>query len=177
MRCICILFGFTFLISLTTRVNAQNKKDRVYGATVVLMDGSFVKGHLLMANASGLSLKSASSDIPVVLEPTEIRRIKIRRKGKVLKGAIAGTAIGFTTSALLLNADHSAGITYDPSVYIVGGVMGTALGAIMGTGSRYFKIHGNPAKYMSVLPELKSYTLEKDPALLTGNRTEWIVVN
>ncbi|TXG38657.1 hypothetical protein [Seonamhaeicola maritimus] len=77
----------------------------------------------------------------MTLNANNISTIFIKRKGRVWRSALTGMTISAAAGAIINEADNS---WLDTGSVVVGfGVAGGAIGALIGTGSMKFEIHGN----------------------------------
>lgn len=157
----------------------QNKKFKVHKVWVSKMDNSkVVKGTLLEANDESLIIiGKKSSEIMV----KDIYKIKIRRKGKVGKGAGIGAATGVATGLVI---GFASGDDPDKTVdggwlfgtytvegttagekataWAVGlGIAGTVVGAVVGSKKEVFLINGDTIKYQMYFNEIQSYSMNR----------------
>lgn len=158
-------------------VQSQNVKVKVHRAWIQKMDESRVKGYLVRLDSSEVVLLvgpfKKSMDTTRV-RSSEIKSIKIRRKGSVLKGA----AIGALTGALLgtgigfFDGDDTCRrgewclftFTAEEKAMALGtflGITGGIVGALTGTRREIFAIEGELNKYHQLLPQLESFALLK----------------
>lgn len=152
-------------------LHSQNRKEKikVYKVWVTKMDGSKQKGFFYAADEKGITIsKSKTPDKSklVLVEAKSINIIKIRRKGAVgkgagigfLSGAAVGAIIGFADGdEFLFPKEAKAGIA---GAFI--GVIGTGVGAIVGTGKKKILIDGNAETYRIQLNSLTNYTLTRN---------------
>lgn len=160
---VLLLFGFTLFT-----VNAQ--KIKPYQARVTLINESKVKGILFAANEDGLVLMEANMvDTIAFVDSKDIEMLKVRKKGSIGKGAWIGALSGAALGAIIGFADGD-----DPPDCMflcatagekaLGGltlaVPGAGVGVLIGSGSKKFKVRGEKDNYLSILPEIKTYTLD-----------------
>ena len=135
------------------------------------MDGSKVmKGNLYSADKDGIKIiKGEPFDVSnlVSIEAKQIEKIKIRRKGQIgrgvwigaLTGASVGVIAGFVSgddepgffSATKEEKALGAGITF--------GVLGSGIGALIGTGKKKIILNGDPENYKNQLKTIQRYAL------------------
>ncbi|MFZ9004221.1 MAG: hypothetical protein ACO20F_10135 [Robiginitalea sp.] len=151
-------------------VNAQ--KIKAYKARVTLIDESKVKGVLYTANEEGLVIMDVNLvDSVSFLDSRNIKILKVRKKGSIGRGAWIGALSGAALGAIIGFADGN-----DPPDCIIlcataeekaliGAVTlavpGTGVGALIGSASKKFYVHGEKGTYLSVLPEIKKYAFIK----------------
>ncbi len=173
------------LLFIAPGLHSQNKKEKikVYKVWVTKIDGSNVKGFFYAADEQGITISRSitldESDL-VLVEVENISLIKIRRKGAVGKGAGIGFLSGAAVGAIIGFAEGDD----DPicSSFVFGtfcfegstagekavggaiglGVIGSGVGAIVGTGKKKIPIDGNTNTYITQLNSLKNYTLRQN---------------
>jgi hypothetical protein len=174
------------VLLVAPNIGAQNKteKIKVYKIWVTKMDGSKVKGFFYAANEQGITIsKSKVQDESnlFMVEARNISLIKMRRKGAVGKGAGIGFIAGVATGAIIGLADGDDGVVCGPGIFggtvcregstagekatagAIGlGVIGTGIGAIVGTGKKKIPIDGNAETYITQLNSLTNYTIKQD---------------
>ena len=163
------------LLLVAPNICAQNKtkKIKVYKVWVTKMDGSKVRGFFYAADAQGVTIsnsKTPDESNLLLVEAENIRLIKMRRKGAVGKGA----GIGFLSGAAFGGIIGYAGGDDEPGLLsatketkagvgaIVFGLVGTGVGAIVGTGKKKIHIDGNIETYRIQLNSLTNYVLKQD---------------
>ncbi len=101
-----------------------------------------------------------------MVEAGNISLIKLRRKGAVGKGAGIGFLSGVAVGAIIGLADGDEFLfPKEAKAGIAGafiGVIGTGVGAIVGTGKKKIPIDGNIEAYITHLNSLTNYTLKQD---------------
>jgi hypothetical protein len=169
---IIVLFGF----SLALKAQNTTKKTKAHRIWITTIDDSKIKGILFSVDSELIkvvrnSYKKDSDLIPFKAE--QILKLKIRRKGKVWKGAGIGALSGFVAGGLwgIVEGDD------DPNqIYLIYGpytkeekalgrgmslaIIGSGVGSVIATKRSKFIINGDLEKYKYHLPELKSYSLE-----------------
>ena len=160
---VILLLGVTLFT-----VNAQ--KIKPYQARVTLINESKVKGILFTANEDGLVLMETNLvDTVAFVDSKDIEMLKVRKKGSIGKGAWIGALSGAALGAIIGFADG-----VDPpdcwmmcatagEKALIGGlslaIPGAGVGVLVGSGSKKFKVAGEKGNYLSILPEVKTYTL------------------
>jgi hypothetical protein len=162
-----ILLLLVFLMSFSYGLNAQNssKKTKIYKVWIIKMDGSKNKGVLYSADAKSIKLaknKSSSSSDLIVIDGEKIDLIKIRRRGKIGKstwiGATAGVGAGVVFGLAVDEGDGYGGLVTSASGLFFG-IIGTGVGAGIGTIKKKIRINGNSELYSSNLSFLQSISL------------------
>ncbi|MCW5518501.1 hypothetical protein J1N09_01530 [Aureitalea sp. L0-47] len=167
MKRLWILSLIVLFISSELYTQERELKVKVYKTWVTTIDGAKIKGYLHSADAEGIMVnpgKDLLSQDLIAIESQEISKIKVRRKGQVLIGAVAGFAVGATVGILLNESDDSSsGWDLTPDYWdaiAVGSTaaIGTGLGALAATGRRSFDINGSLETYAAQLPLLQKYS-------------------
>ena len=161
-----ILLFLAFLMSFSYGLNAQNnsKTIQIHKVWVNSMDGSKTKGVLYSADEQSIKISknnSFSNSNLIVVDSEKIDVIKIRRKGKIGKGAWIGAASGAGFGvALGLAADNDdwEGVVATASGLFFG-IIGTGVGAAVGTIKKKIQINGNSELYINNLSYLQSISL------------------
>ncbi|MCX2718446.1 hypothetical protein [Lentiprolixibacter aurantiacus] len=168
---------FTFLLSalilLSTTVCAQStpKEPKPYMARVLLNSGEKVKGILHSATDDSIFLEDPKTKVQTTVAPEQVAWIKVRRKGRLGRGALIGGVSGGLLAGLTVNwwdneVDENLGIdvpdneTVLPAI-LVGAASGAAIGGLIASKSDKFYINGNREVYLSTLPGIQSYCLVK----------------
>ena len=160
---------FTFCLLILSISFSHAQKVRTYKAWVTLINNTEIKGVLYSANEDGIMLTDKDlMDTVAFLDYKTIEVIKIRRKGSIGKGAWVGAASGMVLGGIAgyASGDDPSGwfsYTAEEKILLAGipsAVIGTGLGAIIGTNRRKYSIKGNHQSYASCLPELKSFALD-----------------
>ena len=156
-----------------------NKKNKAYKVWVSRINQSEVlKGILLEVNAESLRvIGKNNSEISV----QDIYKIKIRREGKIGKGAAIGAGIGAATGAIIgLVSGDDPDETVDggwffgtytvegttagekAASWAVGlGIAGTVVGAVVGSKKETFLIKGDSKNYLMYFDEIQTYSLNR----------------
>ena len=172
------------LLTVHFPANAQKRHSKPYVAVVILQDGSRVEGVLGLAGENELILSHKKSPAePTRIHPKEIAKIKVRRKGKIGRGAALGAGIGVVTGVILgfIQGDDPGceGCWFEWKLtaeeYALGYSMllaptGALTGAVIGSKSRKFEIRGNVEAYLDQLPELQKYTVDGQREFPAGYR-------
>jgi small nuclear ribonucleoprotein (snRNP)-like protein len=161
MRPISLLLAF--LMSFSYGLNAQNnsKTIQIHKVWVKTMDGSKTKGALYSADEQSIKISkntSLSNSNLIVIDSEKIDVIKIRRKGKIGKGIWIGAASGTGVRvALGFSADNGElkGLVATASGLFFG-IVGTGVGAAVGSIKKKIQINGNSELYISNLSFLQS---------------------
>ena len=162
-----ILLLLVFLMPFSYGLNAQNssKKAKIYKVWITKMDGSKNKGVLYSADAQSIKLaknKSSSSSDLIVIDGKKIDLIKIRRRGKIGKstwiGATAGVGAGVVFGLSVDEGEGYGGLVTSASGLFFG-IVGTGVGAGIGTIKKKIRINGNSELYSSNLSFLQSISL------------------
>jgi len=159
----------------------QKKKFKVSKVWVSKIDNSkVVKGILLEANDESLIIIGKKNS-EIIVNVKDIHKIKIRRKGKVGKGAGIGAATGVATGLVI---GFASGDDPDKTVdggwfwgtYIVEGttagekatywavglgIAGTVVGAVVGSKKETFLINGDSSKYQMHFDEIQTYSVNR----------------
>jgi len=164
------LFGLiSMLLILFTIATGHCQKIKTYKVWVTLINESKVKGILYEANEDGLLLMDTKlKDTIAFLDCRNIEQFKVRKKGNVGKGAGIGALGGATIGAIIgfADGDDDPGIlSMTAEEKALGGgialaIPGAGIGALIGTGSKKYFIHGAKGTYLAILPEVKTYTLQ-----------------
>jgi len=157
----------------------SNEKVKAHKVWVSKIDNSkVVKGTLLEANDESLIIIGKKKTEIIV---KDIHKIKIRRKGKVGKGAAIGAATGVATGLVI---GFASGDDPDKTVdggwlfgtytvegttagekatyWAVGlGIAGTVVGAAIGSKKEIFLINGDSSKYQMYFDEIQSYSMNR----------------
>ena len=176
---IILLCSLNFLFA-----QEPNKKFKDYKVWASKIDNSkVIKGILLEANDASLIIIGKKNS-EIIVNVKDIHKIKIRRKGKVGKGAAIGAATGVATGLII---GFASGDDPDKTVdgffpylgsytYIVEGttagekaaswavglgIAGTVVGALVGSKKEVFLINGDISKYQMYFDEIRSYSLSR----------------
>lgn len=161
------LLFFLFLIPFSYGLNAQNNSKiiQIHKIWVTTMDGSKTKGVLYSANEQSIKISknnSFNNSNLKVIDNKNIDIIKIRRKGRIGRGALIGAASGIGFGVVfgiaIEDNDDWGGLVATASGLFFG-LVGTGVGAGVGTIKKKIQINGNSELYISNLPYLKSISL------------------
>ncbi len=147
---------------------AKGQKVKTYKIWVTLLDETKVKGTLYGVNEDQLVLVGGDLN-QVIITPESIETIKLRRTGKIGRGAWIGAAIGTATGALVGLATNDRDEFLGDPIYsmtgggIVGLIIGTGVGIGIGTGKEKFVINGDESAFRLQLPVLREYVPRKIP--------------
>jgi len=165
-----IIIILCLLLCYTTEIQAQrkNKKIKVYKAWVTMIDGSKpnrINGILYFADEDFIKVKYKISGVYSVnaIDPRNIKKIKIRRKGKVGRGILIGAVTGIGVGAILgysekdqfFHTKESNAAAYGVTL----GLLGVPIGASISSGKKRFVINGDIEKYREHLKTLQKYTI------------------
>jgi hypothetical protein len=149
----------------------ETKNIKIYKVWVKLTDGTKQKGFLYAIDAKSLQIignlpLEKESEI-VIINAKDVSQIKINRKGKmgisILIGGLSGIALGGVLG--LVDGDDPPGwfsFTKEEkalSSAIIFGVLGTSIGALVGTGKEKFEIQGDEAIFKLNHKALIKYAL------------------
>ena len=161
-----ILLLLVFLIPFSYGLNAQNnsKKIQIHKVWVKTMDGIKTTGVLYSADEQSIKISknnSFSNSNLIVIESEKIDFIKIRRKGKVGKGAWIGAASGAGFGVAIGMATDSGELKSVVATVsgLFFGIVGTGVGAIVGSNKKKIQINGDSELYLSNLSFLQSASL------------------
>ncbi|MBC3757228.1 hypothetical protein H7U19_02350 [Hyunsoonleella sp. SJ7] len=168
-----ILLCVALLNSFNTHAQKKNKKVKIYKVWVVLANKSKQKGFLYAVDDQSLkiirdlSLENESEIIMIKAE--DIYQIKIQRKGKmgrsILIGGLSGGLLASLGSSGTNDDDALVVQVYGEAAkagsIVLGTLVGTSLGAIIGTGKKKFKISGDVAVFKSKQEDLSRCAIIK----------------
>jgi len=159
----------------------QKKKFKVSKVWVSKIDNSkVVKGILLEANDESLRIFGKKNS-EIIVKIKDVSKLKVRRKGKVGRGAAIGAATGAVTGIII---GFASGDDPDKTVdgnwffgaytvegtpagekaasWAVGlGIAGTVVGAVVGSLKKVFLINGDTSKYQMYFDEIQSYSMNR----------------
>lgn len=100
------------------------------------------------------------TEVPIKL----IKRIKIRRAGKVMKALLAGAGVGLGLGLMigLTDGDDYFNSSREARVLIIGASMmlnGLLIGGLIGSGGKKFIVEGPQENIDQIKEELKKYTI------------------
>ncbi len=170
------------LCSLNTMFAQKSKKKiKVYKVWISKIDNSkIIKGNLYEVNDESLKI-IGNRYSEIIVDVKDIHKIKIRKKGKIGKGAGIGALTGIATGALigfvsgddpdeiidggwLFGTYSSHGTSAGEKAAIWGvslGAAGSIVGAVLGTKKEIFLIDGDIKKYQSHFDKLLSYSMNR----------------
>jgi len=161
-----ILPLMAILLSFSFGINAQNstKKNKFHKVWITTLDGSKESG--ILHSADELSVKISKNNYFDISNLTSIDRenidvIKIRRKGKIGKGAWIGAASGVGIGVLtgfVTDSGGYEGVVATGSGFVLG-IVGTGIGAAVGSVKKKVEINGDSSLYKDNLDFLKSISL------------------
>lgn len=161
-----ILLLLAFLMSFSYGLNAQNnsKTIQIHKVWVNTMDGLSIKGVLYSADEQSIKISkntSFSNSNLIVIDSEKIDVIKIRRKGKIGKGAWIGAASGAGFGVAIGMATDSGEMKSVVAIAsgLFFGVIGTGVGAAVGSIKKKIQINGNSELYLNNLSFLQSISL------------------
>lgn len=161
-----------------------NKKFKVHKVWVSKIDNSkVVKGILLEANDESLIIIGKKNS-EIIVNVKDIHKIKIRMKGKVGKGAAIGAATGVATGLVIGFASgddpdktvdgyfpYLGSYTYTVEGTTAGGkaatwaaglgIVGTVVGAVVGSKKETFLINGDSKNYLRYFDEIQTYSMNR----------------
>jgi small nuclear ribonucleoprotein (snRNP)-like protein len=167
-----LVLCITFLLCFKAYAQKETKNVKIYKVWVKLTDGTKQKGFLYAIDAKSLqiigNLPLENESEIVIINAKDISQIKINRKGKIgisiLIGGLSGIALGGVLG--LADGDDPPGwfsFTKEEkamSGVMIFGVLGTSIGALVGTGKEKFNLKGNEALFKSI--GLENYAIVKD---------------
>ncbi len=161
-----------FMVGSFFNLHAQDKDSKKgrYKVWVTKMDkSSKTKGYLLETKDNYISIMNYSSDGgSEQVDIGNIKKIKIRKKGKPLKGIVYGMFIGFSTGMLLgiASGDDNSGnfsLSAADKGFIIGTLFtipGAIVGAIVGHRMNVkIPIKGNKDSYNAQREKLRKYQM------------------
>jgi len=145
-----------------------HKTFKVYKIYVDTMDNLRITGFLEDLDSTGITVanKTPIKATERMMVPAEnIKSIKMRRKGSVLKGAGYGLAVGIAAGAMTgSQASDESFFSREASIAIgsiMFGSMGAITGAIIGSASKKMVIHGKVAMYHLKIPVIEEMVYGK----------------
>ncbi|MBC2838852.1 hypothetical protein [Robiginitalea sp. SC105] len=162
---------FTILVLIVSfflnscAVSAQ--MARTYKVWVSLINETQVKGMAYAADENAFVVQSKDSAL-IKLTPDAIELIKIRRKGKVGRGALIGAGSGALVGAtigFLAGDDYARGSGFfsfyaeeKAAIGAMGlGTIGALIGIRAGSAKKEYIINGDTDTYLSFLPEIQNF--------------------
>lgn len=159
------------ILLCSTVLKAQNttNKIEVHKVWITLIDGSKVKGNLYSADKLGLKITdNVSFDISnlIDVDAEKIDQIKIRRKGKIVQSTLKGGLYAAVFGGLIgLASDGDGGyVSFSKGEMaaagaVIFGVLGSGIGALVGTYKEKITINGNLKNYERQLEVIQRYSL------------------
>lgn len=164
MKTTLMLLAIFMLFSIGLQAQNTSKKIKPHKVWITLMDGIKVKGDLYSAEDVSIKIvENNSLDVSnlTAISNQKIDVIKIRRKGKIGKGAWIGAASGAGFGIILGLATEDDGweglVATAEGIFF--GAVGTGVGAGIGAIKKRIQINGNIDIYKSRLSEIQSYSL------------------
>ncbi len=164
MKTTLMLLAIFMLFSIGLQAQNTSKKIKPHKVWITLMDGIKVKGDLYSADDVSIKIaKNNSLDVSnlTAISTQKIDIIKIRRKGKIGKGAWIGAISGAGFGIILGLATEDDG--WEGLVATAEGIFfgdpGTNTSAGIGAIKKRIQINGNIDIYKSRLSEFQSYSL------------------
>ena len=156
---------FSMLFSMGVVAQNKTKKVKVYKIWIELTDNSKVRGVLYSAEINGIKIISGKSiddsSLPNIA-PQNINKIKIRRIGKIGRGAWIGAASGAgfgVAFGLIIDDEDTDGGLVAGGGGISFGILGIGVGIVVGANKKKVKINGEPSLYKDNLEFLQSISL------------------
>lgn len=162
-----ILLPMAILLFFSFGINAQNstKKNKFHKVWITTLDGSKERGILFSADESSVKIsKNNYFDISNLtsIDSENIDVIKIRRKGKIGRGAWIGAAsgagFGVILGLIVDDEDTNEGLVATGGGITLG-ILGTGVGIVVSTNKKKVKINGEPSLYKDNLEFLQSRSL------------------
>lgn len=171
--CMFMAIGIGFFLC-NSQCYGQKIEYEVAAYKIILdvMDGQRVKGFLSKVDSTGVTLNLINGIQH--FEPKEIKKLRINKKGALLRGAgigfLAGAVIGGGGVLLVGKDDKQPDNFLEDALTVTqtkeqkavtAGIVGGGIGAIIGLSAsrRGFKVKGERQRYMKLLADIKEYTL------------------
>jgi len=164
MKASSILITFLIFFSIGLRAQNTSKKIKIHKVWITMQDDSKIKGALYSADNESIKIsKNNSFDVSnlTTIDVQNIDVIKIRRKGKIGRGAWIGAAsgVGFgVVLGLVSENDEWEGVVATGAGFFFG-VIGTGVGAGVGASKKKIQINGDIETYKNNLAIIQSYSL------------------
>lgn len=165
-----------FLCSSYVTIGQNTKNNiKVHKVWIFMVNSSkIIKGNLYAVEENAIKIiDNESFDISNLqsISPSQIEKIKIRRKGKVGKGIWIGglTGLGIGIVSGLLSEDESdklLGFSPEEKAVINGILLapvGAGVGTLIASKKEVITINGDVESYKSQISILRSYSLIPDP--------------
>lgn len=164
MKNFLMIFAFFFSISIALQAQNTSNKIKPHKIWITQLDGSKVSGRLYAADEGFVKIAQNNSlDVSNLtsINSEQIDFVKIRRKGKIGRGAwigaVSGAGLGVFIG-LTTESDGWEGVVATGSGIMLGAI-GTGIGAGIGAFKKKLSINGNLEVYKSHLQEIQSYSL------------------
>jgi len=172
------LLSLLLLFSIGLNAQKLKNKNKVHKVWVSKVDNSkIIKGLLYEVNDESLKIIDNHS-VEISIDASNIRLIKIRRKGKIGNGVLIGTSAGFATGLIIGvvsgdSPDQTIGSIFGAEIIVEGAtagekalgmgilmaVGGSGVGAIIASKKETIFINGDINNYKKKLEILKSYSM------------------
>jgi hypothetical protein len=170
MKTIIIILGCLLLCLEEMKAQHTKQKVKVHKIWVDLLDGSKIKGNLYSADKYGIKVvNNTDSESLTIIKAANIDKVKIRRKGKIGNSILIGAGAGVAFGGLLgfVSGDDEPGLFSFTKEEKAGGgavafgVLGTGVGALIGTKKEKIFMNGDINKYVEHLKIIQSYSMQK----------------
>ena len=120
---------------------AMEGKERIskprFKAKIVFLDRRIVTGYFVKVAHDSVHLLDPRTNDVARIPVTDIRIMKLRRKGTIWKGALIGAGTGLATAILLTSASlkdpcNSCDEGNEEFAYVIGGILGYGYGGLTG---------------------------------------------
>jgi hypothetical protein len=176
MKALQLLFIVFICLSQNIGQSQEIQTSKTYKVWVkTLFENEKQIGYLSELKESSIMLldKQNLSPFPEI-HIDQIKHIKFRKKGRVLRGAAIGAAIGFISGAILLPGEDCKNA--EPKLFGIGGCVetepmdgaiayakiGAIIGVFIGKGKIKIPIHGSPSYYQKNKEKMKRFLYEYD---------------
>jgi hypothetical protein len=152
---------------------AKQKKPKYYEIKTELMNGKLLKGYFYKVNNQSVYILANRTSMHIdSIKGEEIKRIVIRRKGKVGRSILWGASAGAVSGGIVGAASYTpcSGFCFGGpgdagSAGAMGAIVGAIGGVIVGSIAGIFnnsseRINGNLATYLRYVPKIKKYALQ-----------------
>jgi len=160
MKALSTLIVFLIFFSIGLQAQNSSKKIKMHKVWITMQDDSKEQGILYSADEGFLKIANNNSlDVSnlTTIDVQNIDVIKIRKKGKIGKGAWIGAASGGGIGVVLGLASSDEFVAIGTGFFF--GVIGTGIGAGVGAIKKKIHINGDIEIYKSHLVEIQSYSL------------------
>jgi len=165
MKSLSTLIVFLIFFSIGLQAQNSSKKIKMHKVWITMQDDSKEQGILYSADEGFLKIANNNSlDVSnlTTIDVKNIDVIKIRRKGKIGKstwiGAASGVGFGVIFGLAVEDDDNWDGVVATGAGFLFG-VIGTGIGAGVGTIKKKIHINGDIEIYKSHLNEMQTYSL------------------